>query len=106
MKLLNHKAISSLLLLCLGLTGCVSVSRTLREIPGAEFEEFKYSSKTNATSTSIHAVGGKVDDDKMLIIDIVEINHNNPFIGISTSVKGLKVPARQIATSASTPIGN
>lgn len=89
----------NLILLCIVLasSGCVSVSKSLREIPGAEFEEFKYSSKSNATSTSIHAVGGKVDENQMLIVDLVEINHNNPLFGVSTSVKGLKVPARPLS---------
>lgn len=94
-----------LLFLLLGLSGCVSVSKSIRELPGYEFEEFKYASKTNVTSTTVHAVGGKIEED-VLTVDLVEINHNNPFFGLATSVKGLKRPARVDAVFSASPTGN
>ena len=85
----------------LTLTGCVthSLDNAIQSMPGYEFEEFGYSSSTNATKTNVLAIGAKIEGD-FLTVDSLSIDHHNTFFNVSANVKGLKRPLSVGATSA------
>lgn len=92
-----------LFLLPLFLFGCKTpdIDKAISSLPGYEFGEVQYYSRSNFHKTDILAQGGKIDDDA-LTVDSLTISHHNNMFEIGASVKDLRRPLR---TSPVSPTG-
>jgi len=74
------------------------IDKAISSLPGYEFGEVQYYSRSNFHKTDILAQGGKIEEDA-LTVDSLTISHHNNMFEIGASVKDLRRPLRTFSAS-------